>query len=112
MRAFLDKTFTTWQPEGNIPRNSQELSYYSGAISGLPYSSVFNFGNDIYYNRVLYSKGYGQDTRRGSYYGTVCSTFGSYISGQKIYYTTTEIPEVAEEITYVDIEQINIGDIL
>lgn len=55
MRAFLDKTFTTWQPEGNIPRNSQDLSYYSGAISGLPYSSVFNFGNDIYYNRGLSS---------------------------------------------------------
>lgn len=126
MSAFLAKSFTTWTPEGNIPRNSENTSYYTGSITGLPYSSVFPFANDIYYHRglsaflsaiknkgsVLYSKGYGGNTRRGSYYGTVCSSFTSYICGQKIYWETSEMFDVLEKINYVDIEQLNVGDVL
>lgn len=126
IKAFLSKSYTKWIPEGDIPRNSIDKTFYTGTITGLPYSSVFNFGNDIYYQRglsaffsavknkgsVLYTMSYGEDTRRGAYYGTVCSSFVCYFANQKIYYSTAEMRTILKDIKYVDIEQIAIGDIL
>lgn len=126
IRAFLNKCSIKWEPLGNIPKNSETPSYYQGETTGLPYSSVFVFGNDIHYHRglsafysaiknpgsILYSEGYGGNTHRGSYYGTVCSTFVCYLCGQKIYRETSEMYETLDKMEYVDVEQLEAGDIL
>lgn len=126
IRAFVNKCFTEWTPLGNIPKNTLVESYYLGNIKGLPYSSVFTYGQDIHYHRnlstfysalknpasILYTRGYGKNTHRGSYYGTVCSSFVCYLCGQDIYWLTSELPEILNEIEYVDIEQLNVGDVL
>ena len=126
IRAFVNKCFTKWTPLNNIPTPTNNLDYYNGIISGLPYSSVFPYGQDILYNRnlstfysalenpasILYTKGYGGNTHTGSYYGVVCSSFVDYLCNQDIYWTTSELPEVLDKIDYIDIEQLNVGDIL
>ena len=124
--AFLSKCNILWEPLGNIPKNSETISYYPNKVNGLPYSSVFVFGNDIHYHRglsafysaiknpasIVYTKGYGGNTHRGSYYGTVCSSFTCYLCGQKIYYETSEMLEILNKIEYIDVEQLMAGDVL
>lgn len=126
MRAFVNKCLTEWTPLGNIPKNTVGTNYYTGTIEGLPYSSVFTYGDDIHYHRnlstfysavknpasILYTKGYGGNTHTGAYYGTVCSSFVDYICSQKIYYITSELKYVLDKIDYIDIEQLNVGDVL
>ncbi len=126
MRAFVNKCLTKWTPLGNIPKNTVGTNYYTGTVEGVPYSSVFTYGDDIHYHRnlstfysavknpasILYTKGYGGNTHTGAYYGTVCSSFVDYICGQKIYYITSELKYVLDKIDYIDIEQLNVGDVL
>lgn len=126
IRAFVNKCLTKWTPLGNIPKNTVGTNYYTGTIEGVPYSSIFTYGDDIHYHRnlstfysavknpasILYTKGYGGNTHTGAYYGTVCSSFVNYLCGQKIYYITSEMEKVLEKIDYIDIEQLNVGDVL
>ena len=128
--AIINKVKQTFTPATTIPASylgsQDELFFYEGqSYEGIPYSSVHNNERDCFYNftpETLFSmfknpdsKMYGYENERQSaktYTGAVCSSYVSWFINSDICYTTYDFKNLMETKNFVDIEDLEIGDII
>lgn len=101
----MTKIMKPWTVLSQLVDTRTNKVYNKGdSVPTMPYNSTFSKGRDILYNANLtafYSMAsnpmsdiYMSDDY--GHYGSVCSTLSGYLSGQDIYYTTTELWQVLD----------------